>query len=138
MGSLIIMLGIIRITRMKRITFSFKPEPTNDREENQEWRNYATRKYPKLERWVHVAGFAILAAAIAVGYWMKHPNIGLFVGVAACFVLVIFSHPLRCPQCKGPVATRLVEYEHGYRQHFHDCAVCKITWECEKFRESDS
>lgn len=122
---------------MKRITFSVKPESPDDRG-NQEWKDYAVKKYPKLERWVHFTGFAILGVAIAVGYWTGHPNIGLFAGIAACFVWVIFARPLRCPDCKGCVATRLIEYEHGYRQHVHDCPVCRITWESEVFRESDS
>jgi hypothetical protein len=118
---------------MKRIVFKLKHEPRDESKENQEWRNYSVGEFPKLPTWVHFAGFAILGIGIAAGYWLGHPGIGFLAGFAACIVLVIKAHPLRCPQCKGRVIIREVEEENGYRRRFfHDCPVCRISWRCQK------
>jgi hypothetical protein len=110
----------------------------SDREENEEWRNYSVKEYPRIEPWVHVAGLAIIGTGIGLGMWMGHGNIGFFGGIVACFILVLVANPVRCPQCKRQVSTRDIEYEHGYRQFFHDCSKCRITWECKVRRVSDS
>jgi len=117
---------------MKPIVFKFKHEPKDDNKENQEWRNYTLREYPKLPTWVHFAGFAILTIGISIGYWMGHPGIGILAGIAACFALVLIARPLRCPQCRGRVMTREEEEENGLKRFFHDCPICRISWRCEK------
>src|SRR5881296_1912374 len=104
---------------MKRIVLKFKHNPADDNKENQEWRNYSVRGYPKLPAWVHFAGFAILAIGFGIGFWVgSKPGscVGLLAGFAACFVLVIVAHPLRCPQCKGSVLTREVEEENDFKR----------------------
>src|SRR6185295_6119033 len=120
---------------MKRIVFKLKHDPADDREGNQEWRNYPVGDYPNLPTWLHFAGFAILATGVGLGFWAgSNPGscVGLFAGLAACFVLVMVVHPLRCPQCKGSVSTRHVEEENGFKRFFHDCPVCRIAWRCRK------
>jgi len=120
---------------MKRTVFKFKHEPTDDNKMNQEWRNYPVREYPKVPPWVYFAGFAILAIGVSLGFWVGgHPGscVGFLAGMAACFVLVIVAHRIRCPQCKGSVNTREVKEENGFKRFFHDCSVCGISWRCEK------
>jgi hypothetical protein len=117
---------------MKRIVFKLKDEAADDHKANQEWKNYPVGTYPKLQNWVRFMGFVILPIGIGIGYWVGHSSIGLFAGVAACFVLVLVAHPLRCPQCRGSVMTREVEEENGFKRFFHDCPKCRISWRCEK------
>lgn len=121
--------------RMKRIEFKFKHERAEDNKRNQEWTNYPVREYPKLPAWIHFAGFGALASGIGIGFWMgggPGSCAGFFAGMTACFILVVFFHPLRCPQCKGSVNTSEVEEENGFKRFFHNCPVCKISWRCEK------
>ena len=116
---------------MKRIIFKLKHEAAEDRKENQEWRNYNVKEYPKLPTWLHFAGFAILAIGVGLGFWVGgNPGscVGFLAGMAACFVLVIVVHRIRCPQCKGSVLTRHVEEENDFKRFFHDCPTCKISW----------
>jgi len=121
--------------RMKRIVFKLKPSPADENKENQEWRDYPVRKYPNVPTWLHLAGFAILACGVGIGFWLggnRGTCIGLIAGFAACFVLVMAAHPVRCPQCKGSLRTRQVKEENDFKRFFHDCPVCKISWRCEK------
>jgi len=116
---------------MKRIVFKLKHEPTVDNKENQEWRDYPVREYPRVPTWLHFAGFAILAIGVGIGFWAgRGPGscVGFIAAMAACFVLVMVVHPLRCPQCKGSVNARGVKEENGFKRFFHDCPICKISW----------
>jgi hypothetical protein len=109
-----------------------------NREDIQEWKSYSSRPYPRMNPWTHVYGLLMFAVIVGVGTWVGHPMIGFFAGTAAIVILLRVAHPLRCPQCKGPVRTREAEEEAGYRRFLHDCSACRITWECEKHRPSES
>jgi hypothetical protein len=54
---------------MKRIVLRFKHKPTGDYKQDQEWRNYTVKDYPKLPTWAYFSGFAILAIGVGVGFW---------------------------------------------------------------------
>jgi hypothetical protein len=117
---------------MKRIVFKLKHEPTDEKSESQEWKNYSVEDYPKLPPWLHFAGLTMLAAGLVVGYSSGHSAISFFAAIAAWFALVICAHPLRCPRCKGNVITREVEEENDFKRLFHDCSACGISWREQK------
>jgi hypothetical protein len=103
----------------------------------QEWRSYSVRPYPKPEHSLAFGDLAVLAVGVCVGTLTGWYITAFFAAIGGMFLLHAFAYPLRCPQCRGPVMTRQVDDEPGYRQFFHDCPECRITWECEKFRLSD-
>jgi hypothetical protein len=106
---------------------------------SQEWKNYSVRRYPKAHKpWVVLADLAIMALTVVVGGWTGHYLIAFFAGIGTVIFVHVMAFPIRCPDCHDRVLTRQVDDEPGYRQFFHDCPKCRITWECEKFVVSDS
>ena len=122
---------------MKPIAFKLKPEPDESRQgnENQEWKDYPVRDYPKVPTWMHIAGLAALIGGVGLGYWMgggPGSCAGLIAGFTACFVLVVYFHPLRCPQCRGRVSTRELAEANDAKRFYHDCSACRISWKSPK------
>jgi len=130
---------------MKRITFSLKPKPPEDRKEDQERKNYSLSLYPeipgRLRPWLFLNLFVFMALGIIAGYWT-----GYFVtSFVVAIIIGIYVHslicPLRCPKCGGQVLTRHEDSKvdgQAYQQFFHDCPHCKVTWIDKKNRVSDS
>ncbi|HXI71453.1 MAG TPA: DUF3592 domain-containing protein [Verrucomicrobiae bacterium] len=133
------------IRKMKRITFSLKPEPPDDRKENQESRNYSLGHYPeipqRLRPWLvlNFLGFTVLGTI--VGYFTGYYISSFIVAIIMTFYVHSLICPLRCPKCGGRVMTRkedTKEDDLDYMQFFHDCPNCKVTWIDKKTRVSDS
>ena len=121
---------------MKPIVFKLKPEPADDRKEDQKWRNYPIKEYPDLPRWVQFGSIPVVAIPIGLGYWIEVPYLGILVGFAALVFWILTFRPTGCPQCKGSVTTREVEEENGFKRFFHDCPACKISWRCKQHWDS--
>lgn len=106
---------------------------------NGDWKQYSVRSYPEETKpWLGIADLAILALGTAIGYWIGHYLIAFIAAICTVLYLHSLVHPMRCPKCRGEVLTRIVDAEPGYRQFYHDCPKCRISWECERTVVSDS
>lgn len=112
---------------------------------NGEWKNYSPAHYPEspkpVQLWLVLAFFAIMALGIIAGYLTGYFRSCLFASLIFSICLHAKFCPIRCPKCHGQVVTRMEDTKQdgqNYRQSFHDCPSCQITWICKKTWVSDS
>ncbi len=114
---------------MKRLIFKLKPEPADDRKEDQEWRNYSVAPETERKKSFDFACFALAAVLVAVGLWTGAVLLSFVTIVVVVWLLLVrYYPPDRCPQCKGLVKTRMVQEGPNSWRFYKDCPICKVSW----------
>ena len=108
---------------------------------SEQWKDYVANHYPepfeRLQPWTGLGFLSVLAIGIFVGYRIGHPAICPVLALAIGILAYSLAFPIHCPKCKGAVSSRVEESKQDdekYRQIFHDCPNCRITWVDKKVR----
>jgi len=112
---------------------------------NGEWKTYSLAHYPDapkpVQLWLVLAFFAIMTLGMVAGYLTGYFRSCFVVALIIAICLYAKTCPIRCPKCHRQVVTRIEDTKQDgqdYRQFFHDCPGCQITWICKKTFVSDS